>query len=150
MKTLHTEIDIEAPPETVWRVLTDFGRYGEWNPFIPRLEGTLAPGNRLTVRLTPPGGRAMTFHPTVLAAERDRAFRWKGHLLIPGLFDGEHAFHLEPRNGGTHFVHSEQFSGLLVPLLARSLDTHTRAGFEAMNEALKARAEARAHTRSGR
>ena len=142
MKTLHTEIDIDAPPEAVWRVLADFDRYGEWNPFIPRLEGTPAPGSRLTVRLTPPGGRAMTFRPTVLAVEPERAFRWKGRLFVPGLFDGEHAFQLEPRDGGTRFIHSEQFSGLLVPLLARSLDTHTRSGFEAMNEALKARAEA--------
>ncbi len=31
---LHTEIDIEAPPETVWRILTDLERYGEWNPFV--------------------------------------------------------------------------------------------------------------------
>ena len=32
-------------------------------------------------------------------------------------------------------------SGLLVPLLARSLDRHTAQGFVAMNEALKARVE---------
>jgi hypothetical protein len=40
------------------------------------------------------------------------------------------------------FVHGESFRGLLVPLLRKNLDGPTRAGFTAMNEALKQRAEA--------
>ena len=40
------------------------------------------------------------------------------------------------------FVQREEFRGLLVPLFSRSLDTDTRRGFEAMNQALKERAEA--------
>jgi hypothetical protein len=39
-------------------------------------------------------------------------------------------------------VHAEQFSGVLVRLLRKSLDTQTHAGFEALNTALKTRAEA--------
>jgi hypothetical protein len=38
--------------------------------------------------------------------------------------------------------HSESFQGYLVPLLWRSVEPASRAGFEAMNRALKARAEA--------
>ena len=59
-----------------------------------------------------------------------------------GVFDAEHRFELAARpGGGTHFVQSEHFSGVLVPLLRRSLRTHTRAGFEAMNRAMQTRVE---------
>lgn len=84
----------------------------------------------------------MTFKPTVLVADPEREFRWRGKLMLPGLFDGEHRFQLEPMAANrVQFIHSEQFSGLLVPLLAKSLDTNVRQGFETMNQALKARAE---------
>jgi hypothetical protein len=124
-------------------VLADLDNYPRWNPFIPRIVGTLAAGERLEVRLTPPGGGGMTFRPTVLIATPGRELRWLGHLLVRGLFDGEHRFALEPIGAGwVRFVQEERFTGLLVPLFARSLDGPTRAGFEAMNRALKDRAEA--------
>ena len=96
MRELHREIDIEAPPAVVWAVLTDTLAYPEWNPFIPRLSGELRAGAKLEVRIEPPGGRAMTFKPTVLAVEPERELRWLGRLLVPGLFDGEHILHIEP------------------------------------------------------
>jgi len=141
MRQIHVETDIAAPCRRVWSVLTDFAAYPAWNPFITRLEGEAREGARLTVRIHPPGGRAMTFRPTVLAAVPGRELRWLGHLLVPGLFDGEHAFRLEPRGAeGCRLVQEERFRGLLVPLLGRAL-AQTRKGFEAMNQALKERAE---------
>ena len=143
MKTLHTQIDIDAPAERVWDALTTIADYPIWNSFIPHLAGTLAPGERLEVRLERPGGAAMTFRPTVLAVEPARGLRWVGHLLIPGLFDGEHQFEIQPLGPGrVRFVQQERFTGVLVPLFARNLDAHTLPGFNAMNAALKARAEA--------
>jgi hypothetical protein len=142
-KLLHTEIDIDTSAVRVWDTLTDPAAYPIWNPFISRLVGSLTPGSRLEVRLEPPGGRPMTFRPTVLAVEPGRELRWMGRLLMPGLFDGEHIFKIHQIDAErVRFVQEEHFSGLLVPLLATSLDKHTRAGFEAMNSALKCRAEA--------
>jgi hypothetical protein len=84
----------------------------------------------------------MTFRPTVLKAEPNRELRWIGHLLIPGLFDGEHIFTIEPLGANrVRFVQREIFSGLLVPLFAKGLDTDTQRGFGEMNQALKAQAE---------
>jgi len=39
VKELRSEIEIEAPTERVWGVLTDFAAYPEWNPFIRRVSG---------------------------------------------------------------------------------------------------------------
>ena len=141
MRALNTEILIEAAPRTLWSVLTDFAAYPEWNPFIVQVQGRPIPDSRLRVRLQPPGGRPMTFRPRVLRVEPDRELRWLGHVLVSGLFDGEHILRLEPVEGGTRFVQREEFRGLLLPLLWRGLDTKTRAGFEAMNMSLKNRAE---------
>ena len=143
MKTLRAQIDIDASAERVWNTLTNIADYSTWNQFIPRLAGTLAPGERLEVRIEPPGGAAMTFRPTVLAVEPGRELRWVGHLLLPGLFDGEHQFEIHPLGAGrVRLVQQERFTGVLVPLFARNLDAHTLPGFNSMNAALKARAEA--------
>ena len=139
---LRTEIVIAGTVSRVWDVLTDFATFPRWNPFIRRIDGVLAPRARLLVRIQPPGGRAMTFRPTVLRVEPERHFSWRGRTLLPGVFDGEHVFELEPAPGGhVRFVHAETFRGLLVPLLAGTLRTTTREGFEQMNAALKQRVE---------
>src|SRR5689334_7687983 len=97
----HT-IEIDATPAEVWAILTDTALFPTWNPFIRRLEGELRPGTRLSVAIHPPGRRSSTFRPTVLAAEPGRELRWLGPVLIPGIFDGEHSFHLERvPTGGT-------------------------------------------------
>ncbi len=139
---LHTEVEIDATPETVWAVLTDLAAYHEWNPFITSAEGSVAVGEKLVNRLDPPGGRAMTFKPTVTAVEDQRVFEWLGRLGLPGIFDGRHRFELVPTDGGTRLIHTEHFKGVLVPFMKKSLDSQTVAGFEAMNAALKSRAEA--------
>lgn len=140
---LETEIDINASPEIVWDILTDLDSYGEWNPFIVSSEGAVAVGERLTNLLQPPGGKAMTFRPTVTEVEGNRSFEWLGQLGFPGVFDGRHRFELEETENGTHFIHTERFDGALVRFMRKSLDTQTLEGFEQMNAALKTRAEER-------
>ena len=142
MKELRTEIEIQATAERVWRLLTDFPSFPQWNPFIRKASGNIQVGERLEVNIQPSGASGMTFRPTVLKAEPNRELRWLGHLLISGLFDGEHIFTIEPLGEGrVRFTQREVFTGLLVPLFARGLDTDTQRGFEEMNLALKTRAE---------
>jgi hypothetical protein len=105
-----------------------------------RASGELRAGSRLEVHLKPPGMSGMSIRPVVVEATPNRELRWLGHLLVPGIFSGEHAFVLEPIGERTRFIQSERFTGVLVPLLSRMLDGSTRQGFEAMNEALRRRA----------
>ena len=142
MKEIHTEIGINAPAEKVWRVLIDFSAYPDWNPFVRRVEGDLVVGYRLYVHIQPSEGKRMSFRPTVVVADTNRELRWLGHLWLPGLFDGEHLFSIQPLGEGrVQFVQRERFKGLLVPFLTKMLDRDTRRGFEDMNQALKLRAE---------
>ncbi len=142
MKELLTSISITAPPSRIWHLLTDFASFPQWNPFIRRAIGEPREGAHLEVYLQPSGARGMTFRPRVLKAEPDRELRWLGHFLIPGLFDGEHIFTIEPLEAGrVRFVQREIFTGLLVPLFMRFLEKDTLRGFEEMNRALKLRVE---------
>ena len=137
---IETSIEINAPPGRVWSLLTDFAGMPAWNPFIRAISGELKPGARLSVHIAPPGKSGMRFKPTVLAVQPERELRWLGRLLLPRLFDGEHYFRLEPAGAGVRFVHGERFSGILVGIMGGALST-TSGGFEAMNTALKERAE---------
>ncbi len=142
MKELHSEIEIHASAGRVWQLLTDFEHFPEWNPFIQRAAGQAKVGARLEVYIRPPASSGMTFKPTVLKAEANHELRWLGHLLLPGLFDGEHIFIIETLGAeSVRFTQREVFKGLFVPFLANSFYNKTQAGFEAMNQSLKARAE---------
>ncbi len=143
MKSIKTQIVINAPVEQVWATLTNFSTYPAWNPFIKSISSTATTGSQLVVSIQPPAQAEMTFYPTVLRAEKNKEFRWRGKLLIKGLFDGEHYFTLTPiDNQSTQLEHGEHFSGLLVSLIMRKIEANTQAGFEAMNQALKVQAEA--------
>ncbi len=137
MKSIETRIDTNASPKELWDVLMDFPAYPSWNPMVVAISGEAGLGQRLQTTIAMKNGRRMKFNPTVVEYEPGRRFGWLGNLFVPGLFDGLHRFEVEPNGGGATFVHSEEFRGLLPPLLGKLLkDTHE--GLEAMNEALVA------------
>jgi hypothetical protein len=142
MVQLHTELFIDAPPERVWGVLTDFAHYPEWNPFLLRAEGEVREGARVRVRASSPRGPGKTlgFSARVVRVEPARALVWRGG--VPGLLHGEHSFQLVPEGAGTRFVHSEVFTGALSLLLPSGLKAKMERAYAGMNEALARRAAA--------
>lgn len=142
MKELRTEIEIQAPPEQVWQVLTDLKKYSEWNPFIHHAIGQAKAGEKVDITFRS-GSKEMTLHCTVIKVEPNRGLSWKYHVILPFLFQGEHSFVIEPAGDNkVRFIDREIFTGLLIPLQARDIDTNSRRGFEEMDRALKARVEA--------
>ena len=142
MYEIRTEIEIDATPEQVWSILINFIDYPEWNPFVRSITGTAKKGEQLTVLVQPSGAKAMTFRPKMLNISQNHEFRWLGHFLLPGIFDGEHYFIIEAISSvQVRFIHGERFTGLLVKLFKSSLETAIKQGFIAMNEALKIKAE---------
>ena len=136
-KQIKTSITINASKERVWKILTDFENYPEWNSFIESVSGDVKVGNQIQIKL-----QGMTFKPVILTLNENTELKWLGHLWFKGLFDGEHKFKLTDNgNGTTNFEQSENFSGILVKLFSKSLDKDTKNGFEQMNKELKLRAE---------
>ncbi len=143
MRVLRHVVEIAAPRRGVWAVLTDFERYRDWNPFIVRAAGRLELGSALDVTFAPVGGRAMRFQPVIVRLEPERQLAWAAQLLVPGLFDGEHAFRLaDTPAGGTRLEQVATFHGVAVPLLPWKTGPGLRDGFGAMVRALRERAEA--------
>ncbi|MGI0048729.1 MAG: SRPBCC family protein [Nitrososphaera sp.] len=139
MKEVRTEIEIGAGPEKVWKILADFEKYDQWNPFINRITGQARQGAKIEIHIETPGGKSRKYEPTVTKVDQGRELRWLGKSW---LLNGEHIFTIEPLQAErVRFVHREVFEGLLTLLFGKSLDTDVRQGFEEMNKALKERAE---------
>ncbi|HUG47066.1 MAG TPA: SRPBCC domain-containing protein [Candidatus Limnocylindria bacterium] len=142
VRTIRSAIEVRAPLEVVWQVLTDFGAYPEWNPHLRQVRGKPRLGRRISIVSQPPGARRMRFRPLIVAWLPPHELRWRSTFVTPRLFSGEHGFRLEPLGDErVRFVQDETFRGLLVPLFSRFRLHATRRGFEQVNQALRERAE---------
>jgi len=142
-------IDIRAPGELVWQVMTDFDRYPDWNPLnrFFRLDDKAQPGH--TVTFGPSWGpydpqgplpkADMTTRETITVWEEGRCLTY-GDLR--GVFKAERTHYLEPVAGGYTRYHTfERICGLLSPVVRLLFEKRIVAGFTANGIALKARAE---------
>ncbi len=143
MRSIETSIEIAAPLERVWAILSDLSAYHEWNPLIREASGDLQPGGLAQLFIATPGLAKRRVAVRVLALDPLKEIRWLGRLLLPGVLDGDHRFVLSPLSAGrVRVVQQEAFRGLCVPFVERWLLPKMTLGFQAMNEALRQRAEA--------
>jgi len=139
MTEISAATEIAASPQQVWAVLTDLASYPEWNPLFREASGQLTAGARVTLKsVHPANGRLMTVKVKVLAAEPATELRWASSL--PGIITGEHSFTLTAAGNGTRLVQTETYRGLLARMSAKTLSA-TQAAFQALNQAIKQRAE---------
>lgn len=140
MKTLRSQININASPEKVWAILTNFQEYPQWNDFIVHIEGELKEGSQLQVKIKPKD-QEQHFTPLVVKSHPPQNFEWKGKLPW-GAFNGHHCFKIEEiAQEQVRFIHQEHFSGWLSRPILALIGKQTLLGFERMNLALKQRAE---------
>jgi len=143
VKEIRTEIDIKASPEKTWKILTDFERYQQWNPFIRHISGAPNEGSNLEIHIQTPKGKNRIYRPRVTKVDPFRELRWYGKSFIPGLFNGERIFTIEPSGSSdsVHFVHTEIFTGLIVTLVGNKLDKDMYESFLKMNNSFKQEVE---------
>ena len=153
MTLLTSEIAIAAPSEFVWQVLIDFDSYGDWNPVEIEAIGKAVVGATLVHTGKLPGREPRTFRAKIIEATPPRALGWKGHIVVPGLFDVRHHFEIDALSDDQSRLRQfEHFSGILVPFM-RGVLRDTQAAIELANEAIKQRAESlrrdSGHTNAG-
>ncbi len=137
MKSYDAAATIEAPPETIWAILTDAPAYAEWDSGVERVEGRIAPGEKIKVVSEANPGRA--FPVKVSAFEPARAMTWSGGMPL-GLFKGVRTFSLTPDGTTTRFTVREEYSGPMLGLIWRSMPD-LGPSFEQFARGLKQRAE---------
>jgi hypothetical protein len=143
VERIRTSHWIPAPPEKVWAVLADFGRYAEWNPLNVSARGDARPGARVPMRFVDAGGgkgKIIAQTVTVTTCDPPRRLAWVGH--IPLLFTGTHFFELSPERGGTRLTHGEDLSGLIPRFFSPQRIKRQKAAYEAMNRTLEQRVAA--------
>ncbi|MHB8135714.1 MAG: SRPBCC family protein [Anaerolineaceae bacterium] len=141
MKELCTKIEISASAEKVWQILTNFPQYPEWNPFITSVSGQAIVNEKVDVSIHS-FSKKIKLHCTIVRVVPNKLLVWEYHVTHPILFRGEHHLSIEAIDvERVCFIDSEIFNGILVFTQAKDLDTNTKQGFVAMDQALKTRAE---------
>jgi hypothetical protein len=146
VKEVRSEIEINSYPESVWRILIDFGAYDQWNPFINKIIGAPTEGSKIDIYIETPSGKNRKYSPRITRVEEGRELRWFGKSSLPGFLNAEHIFiikELQPER--VRFIQRELFDGLLTRVFGKGVDTDIRQGFQDMNDALKKRAERSSH-----
>jgi len=142
MKSFSSSIMIRARSETVWALLTDAAGYPQWNSTIAKIDGRIAAGEQVTLHAkaapTAAPGRAFPLRVTEFVPPQRMV--WTGGLPF-GLFTGTRSFTLTPgSNGEVAFAMREAFSGLLAPLITRSIPD-LQPSFDTFAADLRRRAE---------
>ena len=138
MKHYEASATIDAPPEQVWAVLTDAPAYAQWDSGVQKVEGRIAPGEKIKVVSEANPGRA--FPVKVAQFEPAQRMVWSGGMPL-GLFKGVRTFTLTPEGSATRFEMREEYTGPLLPVIWKSMPD-LGPSFEQFARGLKAKAEA--------
>jgi carbon monoxide dehydrogenase subunit G len=131
---------IDAPPDAVWRVLTNAAGYRDWNEEIVAVNGTFAAGARITAHVKLGNGAVRRVAQRVVVFDAPRTMEWIGGLPF-GLFVGRRTFTVSPRANGTEFRMHIQMSGPLASLILKSVGDRQQE-IDRFSRSLKARIEA--------
>jgi uncharacterized protein YndB with AHSA1/START domain len=116
-------INIRATPERVWSLLTDAAGFPAWNSTVQSMEGRIALGQKLRVRV--PAAPKRVFTLKVSAFDAARRMVWRSGALP--MFRGVRTFTLSPRGDGSiDFSMVEVFDGIMLPMIAGSLPDSRR------------------------
>jgi hypothetical protein len=139
MKAFAVKTSIRATPERIWTLLTDAAGYPRWNNTVEKIDGKIARSERIKVQAKINPGR--TFPVMVTGFEPWSRMVWTGGMPL-GLFKGERTFTLTPAsNGDTEFSMREEYTGLMAPLIGRSIPD-LQPAFDEFASDLKRAAEA--------
>jgi hypothetical protein len=142
-------IGIQAPVETIWEILYDVERWHEWNPLYTQAEGAVRTGGQLTLTLALEDEAPRVIQPVVYEWVPHDQIHWRLKML-GGLVSNIRFLELEKLDtASTIFSNGELIGGLLGPTVARRMGRKIYRGFQAMSEALKARAEAQWRAEGG-
>lgn len=136
--TAQGEIQIDAPPETVWAVMADLSDWPTWNSDVRSMtfDGRLEPGSRFRWK-----SGAASLASTLQAVEAPHEIGWTGQTM--GIH-AVHVFHFESMDGGTLARSAESFRGLIPSVLTKYSRGIIQRGIDGILASLKIEVERRA------
>lgn len=143
MKMVRTEIVIDASAQTIWSILDDLELYVDWNRVLPEVRGLTRVGGHIDAVIIFTGSEPQPFSPKLIRIVGARELRWVSEIPGESVSRAEHYFILTPLpDGKTHVEHCEEFDGPFADAMWAMVGHIAPADYAALNEALKARAEA--------
>jgi len=139
---VYSDIVIEATPEQVWEVLTDFDAMPNWSSSLQGVVGDLSDGGQATAIYLNEG--VPQEFPHILTWEEGRLFSWSDPLVFaPGIVD-HHRFIVDRTDGSaTLFVQTDQLTGDDANFPAPALAGFLTGLYAQFNQELKAEVERR-------
>jgi len=143
LQTVETEIDIAAPPEKVWSVLTNIGQWQDWNPTVNASLGDAAVGSTVTITMISEeaGKDGPKYSPEIIQMDEPTYFHWRATMGAGFIFTNEKIIELEKTDAGTKVKHTETFKGAMAALMKSRMQSGVSPILTAMNDALKKTAE---------
>jgi hypothetical protein len=139
---IEDRIGVQAPPEVIWEIVHDLSRWAEWNPTYTAAAGHIRIGETLSLTLALPGQPPQEIRPKVLEWVPNEQLHWQLSMM-GGLIKTLRYIEIESLGPANCVVdNGELFGGFMGPSLGKRVGRTVQRGFRAMNEALKARAEA--------
>ncbi|MBV6494597.1 MAG: hypothetical protein LDLANPLL_02630 [Turneriella sp.] len=141
-----TEIEINAEADKIWQTIIDFAAYDSWNPIMQKVTGKPHKGDEVSFSIVVLPGvfLPITACKVLVADAKERHLRWKGPAIpiVKEVLSGEHFFMVQEKSPGKcRFIHGENFTGIMAPILNPVLSQRLTALYGQMNQALKIRCE---------
>jgi hypothetical protein len=139
---IEHRLGVQAPAQEIWKVIEDLPAWKDWNPLYPSAEGVLGFGAPLTLTLALPGRKPQVIRPIVESWTPNELIHWRLKILN-GLIRSVRYIEIEKlTETGCIFSNGEIFEGFVAGPIIGSMRRTIRAGFAAMGEAVKQKAEA--------
>ena len=133
-------IGVAAPPDVIWDVLADLSGWTAWNPLYPRAEGQLLIDAKLSLDQQLQGEATRKIEAQVIDWVPNSQIHWRETGFLQSATRYMEIEMLTEE--GCIFSNGVLVEGPLARYASRSGKGRLRAGFTAMGEAMKARAEA--------
>ena len=143
MQEIKTEIEISAPPEKVWSIISDINKWQDWSPIINASSGSASIGSKLSITMMgkEEGTDGPEYSPVITELSEPAYLRWRAHMMAGFIFTNDKIIELQKTDSGTKVIHTETFKGLLAPIFCGQMEKGVPPMLNSMNKALKELAE---------
>ena len=142
MIKIEHRIGVPTNSRAIWDVLSDLGRWSEWNTVYPEVHGLLRIAQKLAITEVFPHAPPTTITPTIVDWVPNEQILWQIRAPL-GMVKRLRYIEIEKLSEeGCIFSNGEFFSGMLSPLVVNMMRRPIKNGFAALGEAMKLRAEA--------
>jgi uncharacterized membrane protein len=138
---IERTIEISAPPERIWTIMSDVARWPEWTPSVTSVEVLDDGPFRVSMRARVKQPRFPAAVWTVTVIDPGRRFTWES--VVPGLTSiGDHRIEVRGTSSVTRVTLTLTWRGWMTPLIRLVFGRLSRRYVQMEAESLKRRSEA--------